>query len=236
MRPSFLCSWTWSWRSKAASIADFWALPSDDIRLALVRNKDRTELEKSRRQAGGEGSDDITALTKLLIVGQLKQLTQNAAPVPASAPAAPEVVPPMLLPAWVLLEYTHWHEILEHTLAFWKYWQKDRGGGCTRKHIIRMFREVVIKARLHINMIMDNSKDGVTMDLWVNYLGFEAGSLLQLRETARQWRQKYTGLGEEAQQRVEDVKRQERDDDVVEEALQWGRFGPVSRTPTPQAI
>lgn len=46
--------------------------PSDDVRLAILRVKDRQVHEKNQRsKTGGGGEDDIKSLTKLLIVRQL---------------------------------------------------------------------------------------------------------------------------------------------------------------------
>lgn len=53
--------------------------PSDDVRLAILRAKDRQVHEKNQRlRAGRGGEDDIKSLTKLLIVGQLNQMDKQS--------------------------------------------------------------------------------------------------------------------------------------------------------------
>ncbi|KAF1937837.1 hypothetical protein EJ02DRAFT_505784 [Clathrospora elynae] len=178
--------------------------PSDNVRLALVRAKDRAELEKLKRQGGEDRDDDIASLTKLLIVGQLKQLTQSQQTLQA-LPAVAPLPPPPPPPSWVPIEYTHWREMLEHTRNFWMYWEQQRDG-FTSTYIIEMWRTAVLEARFDINLLMDSSEDGVPIDLWIDHLGLQAGALLQLRKAARVWRKQYNGLDEASLQRVEHVK------------------------------
>ncbi|KAF1947567.1 hypothetical protein EJ02DRAFT_333557, partial [Clathrospora elynae] len=153
--------------------------PSDNVRLALVRAKDCIELDKQKRRVSsrgeGEGDGNIAALTKLLIVGQLKQLSQAQL-----APPVATLLPPT---TWEPLKYDHWQEILEHTLNFWD-WFRTTPSGLLHQFIMKMWKEVVLAGRLNINLIMDPSENGIPMTLWVEYYGFPPGVLLQLRKAA----------------------------------------------------
>lgn len=49
---------------------------TDNVRLAIIRAKDRADKEKSRQRSTGDGgADEIKSLTKLLLLGQLKQMS-----------------------------------------------------------------------------------------------------------------------------------------------------------------
>ena len=60
--------WARELAGRAGSVYD----PSNDVRLAIVRAKDRADTEKSRRRGavnrGGGSDNEIASLTKLLIV------------------------------------------------------------------------------------------------------------------------------------------------------------------------
>jgi hypothetical protein len=96
--------------------------PSDDVRLAIVRAKDRDDAVNG----GGGGDNEIASLTKLLIVNQLKQLAghTNQASVQAQQPES------LLL--WEPFEYTNWMEISRHTKNFFDWWADQRTVMCQK--------------------------------------------------------------------------------------------------------
>jgi hypothetical protein len=95
--------------------------PSDDVRLAILRAKDRSIHEKTQRlKAGNSGDDDIKSLTKLLIVGQLNQMSRQ--PLGESnlqgRPAVSTLDQVLSSSSWTPIEYEYLEEIIEHTKNF----------------------------------------------------------------------------------------------------------------------
>jgi hypothetical protein len=94
---------------------------SDDVQSAILRAKDRADIEKSKtRGLAGGGDSDIASLTKLLIVNQLKQLTGTT----QALPAMPEQsASSSLLLEYIFIKYEHWIEIKEHSKKFFDWWR-----------------------------------------------------------------------------------------------------------------
>ncbi|CAG5158201.1 uncharacterized protein ALTATR162_LOCUS5035 [Alternaria atra] len=182
--------------------------PSDDVRLAIVRAKDRADAEKSRRRgavdSGGGGDNEIASLTKLLIVNQLKQLTghTNQAFVQAQQPESSL--------SWEPFEYTNWIEISRHTKNFFDWWAGQRTSGFASSYIKTMYRSVCVVMRLDINILLDNTDNGCPMKLWVEQTEFPIGALIRLRDAAKRWRLQYDGFTEQDLERIEAAKQRDR--------------------------
>ena len=212
--------------------------PSDDVRLAILRSKAYADAQKSRREAasGGIGGSEIADLTRLLIVGQLKQLTGSQPPLtaqtaPSQQPEAAVTSPPSA--SWVPIETVHWMESFLHTEGFFK-WLYRRKVGLPRTFLRTVFECVVIVNRVDINMLNDNSKAGITKVVWAEQYAYPAGTLLLLRKQAIEWQKQYKGLTEEQLAQLEKEKEKERVEleDEAEDDLSLADFPAFYRAPT----
>ena len=157
--------------------------PSDNVRLAIVRAKDRANAKKSRRRgavnSSGGSNNEIASLTKLLIVNQLKQLTRHI-----NQPSMQAQQPESSL-SWEPFEYTNWIEISRHTKNFFDWWADQRTSGFASSYIKAMYRSVCVVIRLDINILLDNTDNGCLMKLWVKQTEFPIGALFRLRDAAK---------------------------------------------------
>jgi hypothetical protein len=182
--------------------------PSDDVRSAILRAKDRADLEKSKtRGLAGCGDNDIASLTKLLIVNQLKQLTGAT----QASPAMPEQsASSSSLPEYKFIEYEHWMEIKEHSKKFFDWW-RAQPTGYPGGHIKQLYRTTIFELNLDINILCNNDEDGCPISFWCKHTRYSAGVLIYLRQAARRWSAQYEGLDEAALSRIEAAKDRERD-------------------------
>lgn len=183
--------------------------PSDDVRLAIMRAKDRRVHEKHQRlQADGGVEDDIKSLTKLLIVGQLNQMNRQ----PLQGSICQEAIAPKppdsrtsTSSEWVPIEYGHEREIIEHTLNFFNYFKLKHP--TNNEGIDDMYTAVVSDGAMDINMLMQPSHD--SLRLWVTHFNIPPGWFFTLQNDAKKWRGGYQGLTDRNWRRVQRSKQRE---------------------------
>ncbi|KAB2099951.1 hypothetical protein AG0111_0g11804 [Alternaria gaisen] len=188
--------------------------PTDDVKLAILRQKDRADHEKNRRKrsnrggnnSGSSGDEDIKSLTKLLIVGQLNQM--NREPLREIQPQARNTnLSPQASPsasAWVPIEYEHIKEILEHTENFWSSMRREYPHWDAEFE--DLYETVVTKGNLNINMLF---REGIG-DSWTRDLALGPGWLLYITDYALKWQKSYTGLQDYQIRRVERAKKRDK--------------------------
>jgi hypothetical protein len=128
--------------------------PSDDVELAIAKQKDYANAWKERRRENDVGvvGSEIADLTRLLMLGQLKQLTATQ----QLWPAASQPLPAIVMSSWVPITCDHWRDIFEHTLNFYNQVER-RKTGLPNKFLRQLFKHVVVDNRININMLLDNS-------------------------------------------------------------------------------
>ncbi|CAN9261131.1 unnamed protein product [Alternaria alternata] len=171
---------------------------TDDVKLAILRQKDRADHEKNRRKrssrggnnSGSSGDEDIKSLTKLLIVGQLNQMNREPLreiqPQARNANLSPQAPPSALV--WVPIEYEHIKEILEHTENFWSSMRREYPHWDAEFE--DLYETAVTKGNLNINMLF---REGIG-DLWTWDLALGLGWLLYITDYALKWQKSYTRL------------------------------------------
>jgi hypothetical protein len=187
--------------------------PTDDVKLAILRQKDRADHEKNRRKRNSRGGsngrsssdDDIKSLTKLLIVGQLNQMNREPPreTQPRARSANSSAQASSSSSVWVPIEYQHVREIEDHTVNFWndlqfKYVQW--------KDIIKdMYNSVVILGNINVNMLMREEMGTI----WARDFDLGPGWLLYIREFGLEWQKTYTGLKDYQKRRVERARKRD---------------------------
>jgi hypothetical protein len=207
--------------------------PSDDVKLAILRQKDQAIHNKIRRRkhrargsskSNSSGDEDIKSLTKLLIVGQINQMNrqplrefkqqQGTTKSSSSSSTTP--------PGWIPIEYEDRAEMIEHTTNFFNSFLLKHAAN---HDIIENINEIAIgEAALDINMLMDTTSD--VMKVWVEYLKLAPGWLYNLRNHAAEWQQKYTGLTAANLRRIDRAK--QRDAKKRAELTEWPTSSVVS--------
>jgi hypothetical protein len=188
--------------------------PCKDVRLAILKSKDRAEAQKERRcdgDRGGGGDNEMADLMKVYMMGTLRQLTAQIVPPqqPETAVQQPNTpVSPLSLALWVPIEYDHWWEIFEHTVNFFNWFERLKLGLGT-KFVREVFVEVFINNRVNVNMLLNNSDNGVPLRHWHEVYGYPTGVLLQLCKQAVKWQKEYGGLTEQQRAAIEAEKEKE---------------------------
>lgn len=170
-----------------------------------MRARERSEVERvKRRQPGvrsdGDVLDEVRELQKSVLMAQLQQ--HNSGMAAQSSPQSSN---------WQPLEYEFWGEIYAHTLNFLGYFRTKWEPPGAEEFMDKIKKDVVDAGHIDINMLMDDSENGVSMALWVEHFGMQPGGLLQLRRHALKWRQSYSGLSEEDFDRIHDAVAQTRE-------------------------
>jgi hypothetical protein len=187
--------------------------PTDDVKLAILRQKDRADHDKNRRKRSSRGGsngrnssdEDIKSLTKLLIVGQLNQMNREPLreiqPQARSANSSQQAASSSSV--WVPFEYKHIRELEDHTHNFWnafryKYPQwKDA--------IKEMFESVVCLGHVNVNMLMREEMG----EIWTRDFNLGPGWLLYLRDFGLEWQKSYAGLQDYQIRRAERAQKRE---------------------------
>ena len=163
--------------------------PSDDVRLSIMMAKERAEAEKRRKRRKvslTSLNSSIEGLTKAILAGHLAQMSasrcQHQAPESYSHRRQ-----------WVEFDCSR-AELFQHTQNFFQYWYHAMPQS---KQSIKNIRNKVFTAGGYdINMLMD-SRDGMTMKVWVDYFDQTLGMLSHLRRKAHDWMKDYAGLSVE---------------------------------------
>jgi hypothetical protein len=207
---NIIAIWARDIHSRVATYDD----PTDDVKLAILRQKDRADHEKNRRKrssrggnnSGSSGDEDIKSLTKLLIVGQLNQM--NREPLreiqPQARNANPSPQAPPSASVWVPIEYEHIKEILEHTENFWSSMRREYPHWDAEFE--DLYETVLTKGNLNINMLF---REGIG-DSWTRDLALGPGWLLYITDYALKWQKSYTGLQDYQMRRVERAKKRDK--------------------------
>lgn len=173
--------------------------PSDDVRLAILRAKDRADSEKSKRR-GVEGVDnDIKSMTKLVLLAQLKQMGSQ---VPETSPSRTSTAATGVS-SWTSIEFDDELEMWQYTLNFFYFLRAKRPD--QKSFLKEIHKKVVLEGRIDINMMLE---DSLKMKLWVEYFWYPSGRLMPLRRDAIQWRRDYRGLTEENWQTINRIRKQ----------------------------
>jgi hypothetical protein len=164
--------------------------PNDRIKSAIMRARERSEVERVRRRQQSEATglggviDEVRELQKSLLMAQLQQLNTGLASSPSQSGN------------WQPFEYEFWGEIAAHTRNFLQYFRSKWDPPGAGEFMDKLEREVVSQGHIDINMLMCDGENGVTMTMWVEHFEMPAGGLLQLRRHALKWRKTYSGLSE----------------------------------------
>ncbi|KAF2823607.1 hypothetical protein CC86DRAFT_447920 [Ophiobolus disseminans] len=182
--------------------------PSDDVRLAILRARDRAEHEKAHRQRSpNSGDNDIRSLTKLLVVGQLNQL--NRQPLGELKPRSERLnrleTPSPKPREWVPIKYNHREEMNQHTTNFFNSFKLKHP--LDSDAVTNMFNIVCVDGAMDLNMIIGGSGD--VLKLWVNHFNLPPGWLFTLQHHALEWQKSYNGLSEKSWRRVERCRKRE---------------------------
>ena len=80
---------------------------------------------------------------------------------------------------WQPFEYEFWAEILAYTDNFFAYFREKWDVSGARELIDEVKEKVFRDSHININMLIDkSSKNGVTIELWVEQFGLKPGVLL----------------------------------------------------------
>lgn len=188
--------------------------PNDRIRVAIMRARERGEIERVRRRqgscnysssgggcGGGGVLDEVRELQKSVLMAQLQQLN-GAAVLSAGRQSSSN---------WQPFEYEFWGEIWQHTQNFLKYFRQHWDVKGADAAVTKLENEVVRDGHIDINMLMDDSENGVPMTLWVEHYELPPGFLLQLRRQAHRWRKTYPGLTEDDFDKIQEYRQLRRD-------------------------
>jgi hypothetical protein len=187
--------------------------PSDDVRLAILRQKEQAIRDKTRRRkqrargsskSASSGDEDIKSLTKLLIVGQINQM--NRQPLreikQQAGTAKPSASTPTASSQWIPIEYEDFAEINEHTSNFFNSFMLKYAYNF---EIVENIHQIAItEGALNINMLMDSISD--IMKVWVEYFKLAPGWLYNLRNHAVEWQKSYERLSEQNFRRIDRAK------------------------------
>jgi hypothetical protein len=172
--------------------------PSDDIRLAIIMTRDRSDEKKRRRRKVSPTSSNssLESLTRAILVGHLAQLR---APQQCQHYAA-EPVTRRKMRMWVDFDCTRAH-LHQHTSNFFHYWLSAMPQH--KEEIEGIYQSVFKDGGYDINMLMD-VEDGMTIDVWVDYFKQTPAMLSHLRRKVHDWMKDYAGLT------LENIKRADR--------------------------
>ncbi|KAF2631288.1 hypothetical protein BU25DRAFT_488684 [Macroventuria anomochaeta] len=177
--------------------------PNDCVKSAIMRARERSEVDKVRKQqqqSTGDGVlEEVRELQKSVLMAQLSQL--NSGLVAQSTPAG-----------WQPFEYEFWAEILAHTDNFFAYFREKWDVSGAQELIDEVEQKVVKDGHIDINMLMDkSSENGVSMELWVDHFDLRPGVLLQLWRHALRWRKTYNGLSGDDFEKIATARRQQQE-------------------------
>lgn len=175
--------------------------PNDRIKSAIMRARERSEVERVKRRQGNVHSgcssgvvlDEVRELQKSVLMAQLQLLNGGTGLQSAGHKAS----------QWVPFKYKFWGEIVAHTMNFFDYFKAKCTVANAEDVINHIIKTVVRDAHIDINMLMDDtSENGVPMVLWVEHFDLTPGMLLQLRRHALKWRKEYSGLSVEDLEKI----------------------------------
>lgn len=188
--------------------------PSDDVKLAILRAKDRADHEKSQRRRAPEegGGDDIKSLTKLLIVGQLNQMNRQPLSELNLEQNAPNRLNSVALgpSGWLPFDYDHPAEIKCHTINFFDHLTSARP--LDHEYIDQIFERIYVKGGMDINLIMGSPPEIDMVKMWVEHFKLSPGWYFVVKQHAIKWQQSYQGLSERDRRRVR--RAQEREEKI----------------------
>lgn len=174
--------------------------PSESVRLALMLAKDRSETEKRRKRSKvspSSSSCSIEGLTKVILASALAQMR------------APHQCQQLCQHGVESIERSRWRdfqcprlELNQHTFNFFHYWRSSMPQ--FDLDIDRILQKTVVEGGYDINMLMD-ARDGMTLEVWVEYLDLPPSLLSHLRRKAHDWIKDYGGLSASNYDMIQEV-------------------------------
>ncbi|KAF1363299.1 hypothetical protein EJ07DRAFT_174010 [Lizonia empirigonia] len=143
--------------------------PSENTRLALMLAKDRSETEKRRKRSKMRGPQHC------------QQHCQHGVESIEQLARWKDIQCPRL-------------ELNQHTFNFFSYWRSSMPQ--FNLDIDHVLQKTLVDGGYDINMLMDR-RDGMTLEVWVEYLDLPPSLLSHFRRKAHDWIKDYGGLSAE---------------------------------------
>ncbi|KAF1357619.1 hypothetical protein EJ07DRAFT_157614 [Lizonia empirigonia] len=166
---------------------------SENTRLALMLAKDRSETEKRRKRpkvSPSSSNSSIEGLTKVILASALAQMRGPQHCQQHCQHGVESIEQPA---RWKDIQCPRL-ELNQHTFNFFSYWRSSMPQ--FNLDIDHVLQKTLVDGGYDINMLMDR-RDGMTLEVWVEYLDLPPSLLSHLRRKAHDWIKDYGGLSAE---------------------------------------
>jgi hypothetical protein len=169
----------------------------DLVRIALLTHKLELAPEKKRSEKPPSLNESLQQMQQLLLMQQKQQMSDGAWQSTPQSATHPPVTAHNLKPVWMDLEYDDWLEMALHTDNFLEYFKQHWDADI----ITHSYRNVLFKASIDINAIMDESENSIAQWL-VEQDKLKISDPIQLQRQAHRWRKEYTGFTDDQKERA----------------------------------